>query len=43
MRAPEFPAFVRNLPEADLSLDGLRGWLFQGDLGQILFNESDME
>ncbi len=43
MRAPEFPAFVRSLPEADLSLDGLRGWLFQGDLGQILFNESDME
>ena len=39
----EFPAFVRNLPEADLPYDGLRGWLLQSDSGQILFNESAVE
>lgn len=35
-----FPAFVRRLPEADLPFAGLRGWLLQGDCGQVLFNES---
>ncbi|HLF08281.1 MAG TPA: cupin domain-containing protein [Dehalococcoidia bacterium] len=40
MKSSVFPALVRNLPEADLPFDGLRGWLFQGELGQILFNES---
>lgn len=39
----EFPAFVRNLPEADLPFDGLRGWLLQSETGQVLFNESDVE
>jgi len=39
----EFPDFVRNLPEADLPFDGLRGWLLQSNSGQILFNESDVE
>jgi len=38
-----FPAFVRHLPEADLPFPGLRGWLLQGDCGQVLFNESTVE
>ncbi len=43
MKSPEFPAFVRGLPEADLPFDGLRGWLLQSASGQVLFNESDIE
>jgi hypothetical protein len=43
MNASEFPAFVRGLPEADLPFDGLRGWLLQSEMGQVLFNESDVE
>ena len=39
----EFPAFIENLPEADLPFEGLRGWLFQSESGQILFNESAVE
>jgi hypothetical protein len=39
----EFPAFVRDLPEADLPFEGLRGWLLQSDSGQVLFNESEVE
>jgi len=43
MGSSEFPGFVRNLPEADLPFDGLRGWLLQSGSGQVLFNESDIE
>jgi hypothetical protein len=43
MSSSEFPAFVRNLPEADLPFDGLRGWLLQSDSGQMMFNESAVE
>ncbi len=43
MTLSEFPAFVRNLPEAALPFDGLRGWLLQSDSGQVLFNESDVQ
>ena len=43
MKASEFPAFVRGLPEADLPFNGLRGWLLQSESGQVLFNESDIE
>jgi mannose-6-phosphate isomerase-like protein (cupin superfamily) len=42
MKSSEFPAFVRGLPEADLPFKGLRGWLLQGESGQVLFNESDV-
>jgi hypothetical protein len=41
MAKSEFPALVRNLPEAALPFAGLRGWLLQSDAGQILFNESE--
>jgi hypothetical protein len=43
MSSSEFPAFVRRLPEADLPFAGLCGWLLQGESGQILFNESEVE
>lgn len=43
MTSQDFPSFVRSLPEADLSCAGLRGWLLQGDTGQVLYNESDTE
>jgi hypothetical protein len=43
MNVPEFPDFVPRLPEADLPFVGLRGWLLQGESGQVLFNESDVE
>jgi phosphoglycolate phosphatase-like HAD superfamily hydrolase len=36
MKASEFPAFVRSLPEADLPFGGLRGWLLQSESGQVL-------
>lgn len=39
----EFPAFIKNLPKADLPFNGLRGWLIQSDNGQVQFNESDIE
>jgi len=38
-----FPDFVRRLPEANLPFEGLKGWLLQGDSGQVLFNESAVE
>ena len=38
-----FPLFIKNLPEAELPFIGLRGWLQQGETGQVLFNESDVE
>ncbi len=43
MAKSEFPALVRNLPEAVLPFAGLRGWLLQSDSGQVLFNESDIQ
>ncbi len=38
--ATGFPPFVRALPEADLPVAGLRGWLLGGDGGQVLFLEA---
>lgn len=43
VKAAEFPAFVRSLPEADLPPGGLRGWPLQGESGQVLFSESSVE
>ena len=34
-----FPEWVYRLPEADIPFEGFRGWLFQGQQGQILFIE----
>lgn len=43
MTSQDFPAFVQSLPEADLQAPGLRGWLLQGDSGQVLYHESEAE
>ena len=43
MESLDFPPLVRNLPQADLPFNGLRGWLLQSDHSQVLFNESDTE
>jgi len=43
MTQSDFPAFVRDLPQADLPFDGLRGWLLQSETGQVLFNEADVD
>ena len=43
MELQDFPAFVRDLPEAELPFNGLKGWLLQSDSGQVLFNESAIE
>jgi quercetin dioxygenase-like cupin family protein len=37
---PEFfPEFVRELPTADIPIDGIRSWLFQGENQQFVFME----
>jgi quercetin dioxygenase-like cupin family protein len=43
MTSQDFPSFVQSLPEAELADPGLRGWLLQGDSGQVLYHESDSE
>ena len=39
--AETFPEPIRNLPEADIPLDGLKAYLSQSDNHQILFMEFD--
>jgi mannose-6-phosphate isomerase-like protein (cupin superfamily) len=39
----DFPDFVRDLPEADLPFEGLRGWLLRSEDGQVLFMETDAD
>lgn len=34
-----FPAPIQSLPEADISFPGIRGWLLQGQRGQVVFME----
>ena len=41
MKTPEFPKFIQNLPEADLPVDGIRGWLLNSNNGQVLFLRAD--
>ena len=41
MQPPEFPVFVRGLPEVDLPIEGLRGWLLQSESGALLFLEAE--
>ena len=33
------PEFIRGLPEIDVPLEGVRGWLVQGDERQVVFFE----
>jgi quercetin dioxygenase-like cupin family protein len=32
-----YPEFIRNLPEIDIKIEGVRGWLLQGGDKQIAF------
>jgi len=32
-----YPEMIRNLPEIDINLDGIRGWLLQGGKTQAVF------
>jgi mannose-6-phosphate isomerase-like protein (cupin superfamily) len=43
MTSQDFPSFVQALPEAEMSAPGHRGWLLQGDAGQVLYHEADTE
>ena len=43
MKAPEFPEFIKNLPEADLPVDGCRGWLVQSENGQVMFLTAEQQ
>jgi len=40
MDPAQFPSFIENLPEADLPVPGIRGWLLNSENGQILFIEA---
>lgn len=39
----EFPEFIKGLTQADLPIEGLRGWVLQSESGQVLFNESEIK
>lgn len=43
MKAPKYPEFIENLPEADLPVEGSRAWLFDGKNGQIMFLQADQK
>jgi quercetin dioxygenase-like cupin family protein len=43
MKNPEFPEFIKDLPEADLPIDAASGWILQGEDGQVLFMLFDRE
>jgi quercetin dioxygenase-like cupin family protein len=43
MNTPEFPEFIENLPRADLPVEGIRGWLLNGENGQLLFLRADQK
>lgn len=43
MITPNFPEFIQNLPKADLPVDGIRGWLLNGENGQVLFLQADQK
>lgn len=34
-----YPDMIRDLPEIDIPLNGVRGWLLQGDRKQVVFFE----
>ena len=43
MKSGELPEFVKNLPEADHPLEGLKAWLLQGETMQTIFMEAAKE
>ena len=34
-----YPEFIRNMPEVDVPVEGVRGWLLENDRQQIVFFE----
>ena len=43
MKIADFADFIKDLPEAEHSLDGLKTWLLQGETMQALFMEAVKE
>jgi quercetin dioxygenase-like cupin family protein len=43
VNSSEFPDFIKKLPRANITVNGLNGWLLQSNDGQMLFNESEVE
>ena len=43
MKTQQFPQFIQDLPEADLPVKGLRGWLVLSQGGQALFLQTENE
>jgi hypothetical protein len=43
MKPADYPDFLRKLPEADLPVDGLRGWMLQGPHGLAIFLHAETE
>jgi quercetin dioxygenase-like cupin family protein len=39
MKIEPYPDFFKSLPQVDLPIDGVKGWLAQGDTFQIVFFE----
>jgi quercetin dioxygenase-like cupin family protein len=37
----EFPDLIKNLPEADIPFEGVRGWISQSENHQLVFIELD--
>jgi len=38
-----FPKIIQDLPEVDIPLDGVRGYLVQGDASQVIFVEFEKD
>ncbi|TET36219.1 MAG: cupin domain-containing protein [Planctomycetota bacterium] len=43
MDSVEYPEFIRKLPQADLPFEGMTGFLIQGESGQVVLFESEVE
>jgi quercetin dioxygenase-like cupin family protein len=41
MMSRSFPEFITNWPQVDVPLEGVRGWLLQGERQQAVFFEID--
>ncbi len=43
MSAETFPDFVRSLPQVDLKIEGLTGWILKGETGVVMFMAADRD
>jgi hypothetical protein len=43
MKPADYAEFLRNLPEADIPVEGLRGWMLQGPRGLAIFLHAEKE